>query len=261
MRNLLLSLILALSLPVWGAQSTRTSAFEYDPNTGLLVKETIEPDQPQMRLDTTYAHDAFGNRISVTVSSPATGTAAIATRTTTVAYDPNGQFPVTVSNAIGHTETKIFDPRFGAVTSLTGPNGLTTTWQYDGFGRKTREDRADGSFTRWTYDVCDAACPVNGVYRVVTQVYGGGIQTAPATVSYFDQHNRTLRTATQSFDGSWSTRTASMTNRARKNLASLFCRPACVLGSPANLTTLAAWSKCMNRMIQTPPRSVSLTTA
>ncbi|MHB1186400.1 RHS repeat domain-containing protein [Thiobacillus sp.] len=203
MRSLLLSLILALSLPAWGAQSTRTSAFEYDPNTGLLVKETIEPDQPQMRLDTTYAHDAFGNRISVTVSSPATGTAAIATRTTMTTYDANGQFPVTISNALGHAETEIFDPRFGTVTSLTGPNGLTTTWQYDGFGRKTREDRADGSFTRWTYDVCDAACPVNGVYRVVTQVYGGGIQTAPATVSYFDQLNRTLRTATQSFNGSW----------------------------------------------------------
>jgi RHS repeat-associated protein len=203
MRSLVLSLILALSLPAWGATSTRVSSFEYDPNTGLLIKETIEPDQPQMRLDTTYAHDAFGNRTSVTVSSPATGTAAIATRTTTTTYDANGQFPVSISNAIGHTETKVFDARFGTVTSLTGPNGLTTTWQYDGFGRKTREDRADGSFTRWTYDVCDAACPVNGVYRVVTQVYGGGIQTAPATVSYFDQLNRTLRTASQSFDGSW----------------------------------------------------------
>ena len=89
MRSLLLSLILALSLPAWGATATRTSSFEYDPDTGLLVKETIEPDQPQYRLDTTYAYDAFGNRKSATVSSPATGTAAIVARTTSTTYDAN----------------------------------------------------------------------------------------------------------------------------------------------------------------------------
>ncbi|MBS0328414.1 MAG: RHS repeat protein [Proteobacteria bacterium] len=203
MRSVLLSLILALTLPAWGAQLTRTSSFEYDPDTGLLVKETIEPDQPQMRLDTTYAYDTFGNRAAVTVSSPATGTAAIATRATTTTWDADGQFPLTAANALGHTETKTFDSRFGAVTSLTGPNNLTTTWQYDGFGRKTQENRADGTQTVWTYDVCDAACPANGVYRIVTQVFGAGTQIAPVSVDYFDSLNRKLRTATQGFDGSW----------------------------------------------------------
>ncbi|MBW8365837.1 MAG: hypothetical protein K0M39_14910 [Rhizobium sp.] len=203
MRSVLLSLILALILPAWGAQLTRTSSFEYDPDTGLLVKETIEPDQPQMRLDTTYTYDAFGNRTSVTVSSPATGTPAIATRATTTTWDADGQFPLTAANALGHTETKVFDSRFGVVTSLTGPNNLTTTWQYDGFGRKTRENRADGTQTVWTYDVCDAACPANGVYRIVTQVFGAGTQIAPVSVDYFDSLNRKLRTATQGFDGSW----------------------------------------------------------
>ena len=53
----------------------------------------IEPDQPQYRLDTAYTFDAFGNRVSVAVSSPATGTAAIASRSSSVTYDANGQFP------------------------------------------------------------------------------------------------------------------------------------------------------------------------
>src|SRR3569832_2807492 len=203
MRSVLLSLILALTLPAWGAQLTRTSSFEYDPDTGLLVKETIEPDQPQMRLDTTYTYDAFGNRTSVTVSSPATGTPAIATRATTTTWDANGQFPLTAANALGHTETKAFDPRFGTVASLKGPNNLTTTWQYDGFGRKTQENRADGTQTVWTYDVCDAACPTTGVYRIVTQIFGAGTQIAPVSVDYFDSLNRKLRTATQGFAGSW----------------------------------------------------------
>lgn len=72
---------------------TRVSAFEYDPATGLLKKEIVEPDQPQYRLDTAYTFDTFGNRAGVTASSPATGMAAIAARTTATAYDAKGGFP------------------------------------------------------------------------------------------------------------------------------------------------------------------------
>jgi RHS repeat-associated protein len=184
---------------------TRVSAFEYDSVTGFLNKEIIEPDTAnvQFRLDTAYTFDAFGNRNTTTVSSPATGTAAVATRSTTTTYDASGQFPITTSNALGHTETKIFDPGLGAIKTLTGPNALTTAWQYDSFGRKTRETRADGTFTQWTYDFCDAACPAFGVYRIVTQTYGGSIQSAPVSVVYFDRLNREVRTATQGFDGTW----------------------------------------------------------
>ncbi|MEQ1662377.1 MAG: RHS repeat-associated core domain-containing protein [Thiobacillus sp.] len=204
MKRLLLALILALSLPAWGATATRVSSFDYDAVTGLLVKETIEPDQLQYRLDTTYTHDAFGNRITATVSSPATGTAAIVARTTNTTYDANGQFPVTTANALAHSETKVFDLRFGTVTTLTGPNGLTTSWQYDGFGRKTRETRADGTFTVWNYLPCDAACPAYGAYRMVTQAFApGNVQSAPVAIAYFDTLNREVRSATQSFNGTW----------------------------------------------------------
>ncbi|MDP2030516.1 MAG: SpvB/TcaC N-terminal domain-containing protein [Thiobacillus sp.] len=203
-----------------GVTQTRVSAFEYATTTGLLTKETIEPDQPQFRLDTVYTHDAFGNRKTATVSSPATGTAAIVTRTTTTTYDAKGQFPITVANALGHSEAKTFDARFGSVVSLTGPNGLATSWQYDGFGRKTRETRADGTFTQWTYDVCDAACPANGVYRIVTQVYAGTAQVAPSSVAYFDQLNRAVRSATQGFDGRWIYKDTVYDNQGRTAQAS-----------------------------------------
>jgi len=182
-----------------GVTQTRVSAFEYDATTGLLNKEIIEPDavNAQFQLITAYAYDAFGNRKSATVSSPATGTAAIAARTTTTTYDARGQFPATTANALGHAETKTFDARFGTVKTLTGPNGLTTTWEYDGFGRKTRESRADGTQTIWLYELCDAACST-GVYRMTTQATG-----APASVVYFDQLNRDIRIASQGFDGRW----------------------------------------------------------
>jgi hypothetical protein len=55
------------TLPDNSSQS-RSSAFEYDPNTGLLTKEIIEPDTAAIRLITEYEYDAFGNKTKVTVS-------------------------------------------------------------------------------------------------------------------------------------------------------------------------------------------------
>src|SRR5262245_43830761 len=45
---------------------TRRSAFEYDPTSGMLVREIIEPDDSNLCLVTTYTYDAFGNRDSAT---------------------------------------------------------------------------------------------------------------------------------------------------------------------------------------------------
>jgi hypothetical protein len=33
--------------------------------------------------------------------------------------------------ALGHFETKTFDAKTGNILTLKGPNGLSTTWQYD----------------------------------------------------------------------------------------------------------------------------------
>jgi YD repeat-containing protein len=138
-----------------GAAPTRTSAFEYDAATGLLTKEIIEPDNAQLRIETTYTYDSYGNKIAATVSSPASGSAAIDSRTSTSTFDARGEFPISDTNALNQTETKVIDSRFGVVTSLTGPNGLTTQWQYDSFGRKVLEVRADGNRVQWQYLYCN----------------------------------------------------------------------------------------------------------
>ena len=122
---------------------TRITAFEYDPVTGLLTKEIIQPDDPALRLETTYTHDGFGNRLTTTVSAPGE-----TPRVSEVLYDAQGRFAVTAINAKGHSETRAYDARFGVATQLDGPNALTTTWSHDAFGRKTEEMRADGSYTR-----------------------------------------------------------------------------------------------------------------
>jgi RHS repeat-associated protein len=212
---------LALSGAGWGQTSlTRSSAFEYDPASGLLIREIIEPNDPDLCLVTTYAYDAYGNKTGATTrncngtasggvaeAAAPTGNAVFTSRTSTTTFAAGtqttggglswsaGQFPTTSTNALGHQETKEFDPRFGTVTKLTGPNGLTTTWTYDGFGRKASETRSDGTTTTWTYTLC-GTCPTYGQYFVTETSTG-----APTKTVYLDSLNREIRSETQGFDG------------------------------------------------------------
>jgi len=199
------------------ASASRTSAWEYDAGTGLMTKEIIEPDQTQLRLDTTYTYDALGNKIGATVSSSATGDAAIASRSSSTTYDANGRFVATVTNALSHSETRVHDVRFGGVTSQTGPNSLTTTWSYDSFGRKILETRPDGTKTKWEYLWCSgvnggsASCPsVSGPstpsaaarYVVVTTPLASDGTTVIGAVEklYFDILERELRRESQGYN-------------------------------------------------------------
>lgn len=179
-----------------GEDKTRTSSFAYDATTGLLIQEIVEPGQPALRLVTDYVYDAYGNKTKVTVSGgDAVAGTAITARSTSTTYDSQGRFPVTTTNALGHTETRVFDERFGLVKSLTGPNALTTTWAYDGFGRKTQESRADETQSNWSYADCVSACGF-AKYTITSSTTG----TTPVT-TYYDPLNRVIRTVATGFDG------------------------------------------------------------
>lgn len=174
--------------------STRSSAFEYDTVTGLLNKEIIEPGKPEFELTTSYTHDAYGNRETTTVYGHAQATYSVEAQTTNQNWDYSslvldGTYILTTTNALGHSETKVFDARFGVPVSLTGPNGLTTRWTYDSFGRMEMETRADGNTTTHNYSFCDASCPVNAVYFVTKQNTG----SAPV-ITWFDKMGREIRT-------------------------------------------------------------------
>lgn len=205
------------------ATQTRTAAFEYDPVSGLLTKEIVEPDNSNLCLVTTYTYDTYGNKSGSTTrncngssseaASP-TGDALFQSRSVSTIFSAGsaviggttyswsaGQFPTTSTNALSHSETKEFDPRFGALTKLTGPNGLTSTWTYDSFGRKASETRADGTTTTWTYTRCvdsPGTCPEFGVYFVSAVSTG-----SPQSRSFFDNLSREIRSETQGFDGTW----------------------------------------------------------
>ena len=168
---------------------TRTSAFTYDPDSGMLTSEIIEPDDALLRLEKVYVHDSFGNVSTSTTSGP-----GIAARSHATSYEALGRFVEQSTNPLAHSETKTYV--LGNLVSLTGPNGLTTEWGYDGFGRQISELRADGTETVTTYERCDASCPERGVHFARSETTG-----APTTVTYFDLLDREIRQETQGFDG------------------------------------------------------------
>lgn len=209
---------------------TRVSSFEYN-NQGLLSKEVIEPDNVQSCLTTTHGYDHFGNKTSITTSAcpGAWGdsvSSSSASRTATTTYTASGHFPAVATNALGHSETKLYHPHFGSVTRLDGPNGLATVWYYDSFGRKDRELRSDNTFTAWQYLYCTtdygANCPSSlvaqgdgaylggspvaaqiPVYVVVERTYNSSTyqEISAYKRQYYDSLNRVIRVETQGFDG------------------------------------------------------------
>ena len=211
--------LLSAALLCAGAQAqadtqTRTSSFEYDA-AGLLIKEVIEPGNANFCLQTSHGHDAWGNKTSQSTQACAgasghTVASATAARTSATSYGADGRFPVSSTNALGQSETRSYDSRFGGITSLTGPNGLSTTWAYDSFGRKVRENRSDGTYTTWAYKLCtDSAAncpgPIGGaspLWVLIQQSHAAnGAARGPETRQYHDTLNRVLRVQTQGWDG------------------------------------------------------------
>ena len=197
-----------------GSTKVQTKTLEYTAQ-GLQSKETLEPNSPNDCLQTSFAYDDFGNRTQLTAAAcaGATGNAilsATAPRTSSDSYGPEGRFPLTSTNALNKSENKLYDTRFGGLTSLTGPNALVTAWTYDSFGRKTQETRADGTYTQWTYQLCSEAgsnCPTQvGPAAVawvsVEQGYAANnAVSTPPKRQYYDALNRVVRVQSLGFDG------------------------------------------------------------
>ena len=200
------------------ANSTRTTAFEYNPSSCLLTKDIIEPNAgADIRLETVYQHDNFGNVTHTTVTN------GVTSRTTTTSYNPadymptgkgvgtlsfseDGRFPVKISNALGHSEFHAFDPDFGLEKSMTGPNGLRTCWDYDSLGRKTLERQRCGEAveTKTTFAVYRADPFATGLAQaaLVTVSQSSNAddsEVLPESRVYVDHAGRKLRSTSYSF--------------------------------------------------------------
>jgi YD repeat-containing protein len=101
-------------------------SFTYYTTTGNLYKKTSwlkGGTNPVI----TYTYDPCGNA--------ETTTDAKQNPPTRIDYDYTNTYPETIWNALDHYILIDFDYQFGKVKEKTEPNGKTTTYEYDGFGR------------------------------------------------------------------------------------------------------------------------------
>jgi YD repeat-containing protein len=190
------------------ASATRTVATAYFAGRAEVQSVTTEPDEPatsSLKLTTTFTRDAvYGVLQKKTLAwyDPVSASALARDVEVLSGYDARMRWAQQLRNARGHLETHSYDEASGNPLSLTGPNQLSTTWQYDGWGRKTREDRADGSATTWAYRRCSDTCLNQAATVAVTQGWTGAAQTGVPAESFADRLGRTVLTRSWAFDGS-----------------------------------------------------------
>jgi len=77
---------------------------------------------------------------------------------------------------------------------------VTTTWGYDGFGRRTLESRADGTQIKSSFVKCIDHCG-EAVNVTITDVRSGTTSIAPPTEVFTDRLGRTVQKRTWVFSG------------------------------------------------------------
>ena len=185
------------------APITRESSWEYyqngSPFYGMLKSETVEPNRPTLSKKTTYSYNTYGLKASVVQSAE-----NVASRTTDYLYDQRGRFMVQESNSLGHQILYDYDDVTGNLLSVTDPNGLVSSNEYDSVGRKTREIAADGTSSLIEYKSCEFSCPNHAVYYTESwKASTSGAKISPLSRQYMDVLGRTVEARTQGFNGEW----------------------------------------------------------
>ncbi|MBO9563069.1 MAG: VCBS repeat-containing protein [Niastella sp.] len=173
-----------------------TSTFTYNAK-GLVETEVFYSGLPKA-LTHTYTYNNFGN-----VLTDATGAVGLNSRTITSTYDAKGRFALTQQTSGGgitQTISSTYDSKWGKALTKTSIDCLTTTFEYDAFGRlkKTTLPQRFSVNNSLVWDVAG-----NNVYYAFTDHPGG----SPDTKTWYDKLNRETQTQTAGFNGQWLTRT------------------------------------------------------
>lgn len=177
--------------PVYMRQIT----FEYYTEGSLKLK--IEDPSTSKEVTTAYDYNPFGNIKKTTVSG-----AGVSTRINEFIYDAKGRFVVETINPLQQSSFATYDNRWGVPLTQTGVDGLTTTYQYDGFGRLIKTTTPDNISTEtslaWEIGGGGASNPLsadNSIYTSTTTT-----TQSPTTKVWYDSFGRPRKNEVDGFD-------------------------------------------------------------
>ena len=165
--------------------------------TALTQSTTAFPGDAQLELTNRFSYDSAGRLLSTTQSGQ-----NVASRTNSIVSYADGRYPELLQNAYNHSLGSDYDGRFGLATRITDANNLSTTVDYDNFGRETSRTTPDGySITTDIANCNEVSCPsVNGITATTRIQISSPV--SPTSTQYIDALGRTLRTSTVGFNGS-----------------------------------------------------------
>ncbi|WP_164517471.1 RHS repeat-associated core domain-containing protein [Pseudoalteromonas rubra] len=197
-------------------KATRQTEFEYYPNL-MLKSETVAGEcasesvtRPATgycdRYNThtkSYEYDAFGNVNKTTVSG------YHGSRTSTKQYDSTGELVIQKTNVQGHKTSYLYNGTRSAKgiihsSSVTDPNGLTSTSFFDAWGDPVKTIHADGNESRQSTQLCGSnklCAGVNGYY--FTQSVEPGSSPVYTVYDKFGRQTRSIKyllDGTQSYE-------------------------------------------------------------
>ena len=193
-----------------GSAITRTTSRTWNTSSCRVTQDITEPDSTQWKVTRDLLYDGWGN-----VSSDSITGSSMAARTTTASWaSTNGRFLQSVTNALSQTTQFGWDATIGTLTSTTDPNGLVTSWQYDVFGRRTRENRPDSTATTYDITLC-TTCDPRVRLKVSEQARDTSNNVVRTDNLYFDQVNRPLYEYLQMLNGIFSITTRTYDTHGR----------------------------------------------
>jgi RHS repeat-associated protein len=190
----------------YGSSITRTTDTVWNTTLCRPTQIVEEPGNPTLQVTTALDYDGFGNVNSTIV----TGIGMPARTTTTIYSDATyttGQFPLSIKNALDQSTTIAWNHDLGVPLSSTNPNGLSDSWLYDAWGRRTKHTHIDGTSTTWTVNNCSAVsggCVGSQNQTVVIETEltrsGGFVKD---TWSYLDKFDRAIIGTTRLLSGAY----------------------------------------------------------
>lgn len=179
---------------------TRSTFFSYN-TQGSPITQTTDPGDPKSVV-TTYTYDGFGNITSTVISA-----SGVSPKTTGITYDINFRYVKTYSNTLGQVKSVTVDPRWGKPILEKSIDNLTTTSEFDSYGRLKKVISPTGVETTIELDwetgpgeglEGDPDYPFDQFYPLYFSKASS--LGSPDLTTYFDKLNHNIKSVTSGFN-------------------------------------------------------------